>query len=135
MIKDLQIMKDISPLFDKKLVIWGLGKKGRQILADILEMGAGKKGILLCDSDCSLQGEKIFDNIVLSPKDLHEKVKDAEKEDMAILVTVGSTAAQDEIIEAVEKMCGESVDIYTEYALEWGIYLSLKNPNIEKGYK
>lgn len=135
MIRDLQMMKDISPLYDKKLIIWGMGKKGRQILADILEMGAGKKGILLCDSDSSLQGEELFDYIVFSPEALYEKIKDATKEDMAILVTAGSTMAQDEIIKEAEKMCGESVDIYTEYALEWGIYLGLKNPNIEKEYK
>lgn len=28
MIRDLQIMKDISPLFEKKLIIWGNGEKG-----------------------------------------------------------------------------------------------------------
>lgn len=25
MIKDLELMKDITPLFEKKLVIWGVG--------------------------------------------------------------------------------------------------------------
>ncbi len=62
MIKDLQMMKDISPLFGRKLVIWGMGEKGCQILAEILGMGAGKKGILLCDSDCSIQGEKVLNS-------------------------------------------------------------------------
>ncbi len=135
MIRDLQIMKDISPLYDKKLIIWGMGKKGRQILAEILEMGAGKKGILLCDSDSSLQGEELFNHIILTPKDLQQKIKNVVKGDMAILVTASSTIAQDEIIKEAEKMCGESIDIYTEYALEWGIYLGLKNSNIEKEYK
>lgn len=97
MIRDLQIMKDISPLYDKKLIIWGMGKKGRQILAEILEMGAGKKGILLCDSDSSLQGEELFNHIILTPKDLQQKIKNVVKGDMAILVTASSTIAQDEI--------------------------------------
>ena len=88
MIRDLQMMRDISPLFDKKLIIWGMGKKGHQILADILEMGAGKTGIFLCDSDYSLQGKEILNNIVLSPEDLYNTIKDVAKEDIAVLVTV-----------------------------------------------
>lgn len=135
MIRDLQIMKDISPLFDKKLVIWGMGKKGRQILADILDMGAGKKGVLLCDSDSSLWGEVILNNPVLPPEDLNVKIQNDVKEDVAILITVVSTKAQDEIIIDVKKMYGELVDIYTEYALEWGIYFGLKNPNVGIEYK
>lgn len=87
MIRDLQMMQDISPLFDKKLVIWGMGQKGRKILTDIIEMGAGKKGILLCDSDCSLQGEKILNNIVLSPGDLQDKIKGDNWEELVFYHT------------------------------------------------
>lgn len=135
MIRDLQMMKDISPLFEKKLIIWGLGPKGREILTEIVEMGAGKKGILLCDSDCSLQGEEILSHTVLSPKDLHGKIKGAAMEEIAVLVTAGSVRAQDEIIKDVIIMCGESVDIYTEYAVEWGIYFGLEYPDIDRKYK
>lgn len=135
MIRDLQIMRDISPLFDKRLVLWGVGQKGRKILTDILEMGAGKKGILLCDSNCCLQGEDVLGNIVLSPKDLEAIIRKAVKEDFAILVTAVSIKAQDEIISAVKGMCGENIDIYTEHAIEWGIYLGLKNANIDRKYK
>lgn len=135
MIRDLQIMRDISPLFDKRLVLWGLGQKGRQILTDILQMGAGKKGILLCDSNCCLQGEEILGNTVLSPQDLEATIRKEVKEDFAILVTAVSIKAQDEIISAVKKMCGEYIDIYTEHAIEWGIYLGLKNANIDSEYK
>lgn len=135
MIRDLQMMQDISPLFDKKLVIWGMGQKGRKILTDIIEMGAGKKGILLCDSDCSLQGEKILNNIVLSPGDLQDKIKGDNWEELVFLVTVVSISAQDEIIKDIKKICDESVDIYTEYAVEWGIYFGLENLYIDKKYK
>lgn len=135
MIRDLQMMRDISPLFDKKLVIWGMGQKGRKILADIIEMGAGKKGILLCDSDCSLQGEKILNNIVLSPRNMQDKIKGDNWEKLAFLVTVVSINAQDEIIEDIKKICDESVDIYTEYAVEWGIYFGLEDSYINKEYK
>ncbi|MDE7430765.1 MAG: putative capsular polysaccharide synthesis family protein [Lachnospiraceae bacterium] len=135
MIKDLQIMKDISPLFEKKLVMWGMGQKGHDILEDILSMGAGQKGILLCDSDYSLWGKDILNNTVLSPNELKGEIQKIAESDIAVLVTVASVRAQDEIISAVETMCGKSVDIYTEYAVEWGIYLGLKNPRIENKYK
>lgn len=135
MIRDLQMMKDISPLFDKKLVIWGIGKKGRQILTDILEMGAGKKGIFVCDSDCSLQGREILNNIVLSPKNLYSEIEDVAKEDIAVLVTVVSTRAQNEIINELERVLGKTIEIFTSNAIEWGIYFGLKNPNIEREYR
>lgn len=135
MIRDLQMMRDISPLFDKKLVIWGMGKKGVEILADILEMGAGKNGIFLCDSARSLQGREISNHIVLSPEELSDKIRETAREDIAVLVTAASIKAQDEIITDVVKMCGEDIEIYTEYAVEWGIYLGLKNPNIQREYR
>lgn len=135
MIKDLQMMQDISPLFEKKLVVWGMGKKGRELLTDIFEMGAGKKGIWLCDSDRDLQGEKIFNHPVLSPENLHNEISNVLRDEIAILVTAVSIKAQDEIIRDAEKMYGESVDMYTEYAVEWGIYFGLSNPSIDRKYK
>lgn len=135
MIKDLQMMQDITPLFDKRLILWGMGQKGREILADILEMGAGKKGILLCDSDRDLQGEEISGHIVLSPEGSYAKIRETAIENTIFLVTALSINAQDEIIREVEKMYGGAVDIYTSYAIEWGIYLGLKNPNMDKGFK
>ena len=50
MIKDLQLMRDISPLFEKQIIIWGMGQRGHRFLKEILSMGAGKRGIWLCDS-------------------------------------------------------------------------------------
>ncbi len=43
MVNDLQLMKDITPLFEKYLVIWGIGQKGRTIVEDIISMWGGKK--------------------------------------------------------------------------------------------
>lgn len=135
MIKDLQMLKDISLLFEKRLVLWGMGQKGREILADIFSMGAGKRGVLICDSDYRLHGKVILNNTVLSPEELNGKIQGMDQSDFAILVTVVSTKAQDEIIENIEKMCGKNIDIYTEFAVEWGIYLGLKNPNIDRAFK
>lgn len=129
------MMRDIRPLFEKKLVLWGMGKKGCEILTNILSMGAGKKGILLCDSDCNLQGKSILNKTILSPKELNEKIQDNVRNDIVILVTVMSIKAQNEIISTIEKIFGKEVDIYTEYAIEWGIYLGLKNSNVDRRFK
>ncbi len=93
MIRDLQIMKDISPLFEKKLIIWGMGKKGCELIDDILSMGAGQKGIWLCDSNRSLQGKEIFDISILSPEDLHDKMRSVDLTDTAVLLAVTSLKA------------------------------------------
>lgn len=135
MIKDLELMKEITPLFDKKLVIWGLGEQGHKFYDDIIHMGGGKKGIFLCDSDAFLQGKKVGRSTILSPKELGQILHNIELEDIAFLVTVASLKAQDEIISVIEKICGKFVDIYTAYAIEWGIYLGLRNSNMQSEFK
>lgn len=128
-------MKDISPLFERKLIIWGMGGKGSEILEEIICMGAGKKGILLCDSDAGLQGKEILNNIVLSPRELKEVMQNMELSSIAVLITVASLKAQDEIINEVENACGKYVDIYTLYGIQWGMYLGLKNTYVSNAFR
>lgn len=135
MIRDLQIMKDISPLFEKKLIIWGMGKKGCELIDDILSMGAGQKGIWLCDSNRSLQGKEIFDISILSPEDLHDKMRSVDLTDTAVLLAVTSLKAQDEILDIIKEWYGDRIDIYTIYAIEWGICLCLNNPCVKRAFK
>lgn len=135
MIKDLQLMKDITPLFEKKIVIWGVGKKGQMIIEDMIAMGAGKRGIFFCDSNPGLWGELIAGSRVLSPDELKKEIDKVDLSDVMVLVTVMSVQAQDEIIKEVENLWGDSVDIYTEYAIEWGLYLGLKNSYIEDDFR
>lgn len=48
MIGNLRIMKDISPCLKRNHKM-GDGKKGCELINDILSMGARQKGIWLCD--------------------------------------------------------------------------------------
>lgn len=135
MIRDLELMKDIAPLFEKKLIVWGIGKIAPAIIEDIKDMGAGKEGMLLCDSNCKLWGEEIFGNKILSPDELQRVVSELDLKDVIVLVTALSVIVQDEIIESIIKRFGDSVDICTKYAIEWGMYLNVKNPRIECEYR
>lgn len=135
MIKDLEMMKDITPIFERKLVVWGTGRMGRAIMEDLKAMGAGKKGIFLCDSNSELWGRKVWGYKVLSPDGLQSALNEVDLRDIIILVPVLSLKMQDEIIEEIEKRFGNLVDICTEYAIEWGIHLNIKNPYIESEFK
>lgn len=137
MVRDLQLLKDITPLFKKKLIIWGIGKKGHEIIQDIISMGAGKRGIYLCDSDYKLTGNRIYENEILSPEDLQSKnlIFSEGGDEVAILVTPVSVKVQDEIIEKIESLFGKYIDIYTYYAVVWGIYFGLKSPYVNKTFK
>lgn len=134
MIKDLELMKDITPLFEKKLIVWGIGKIAPAIIEDIKNMGAGKGGIFLCDSNCKLWGEEVCGNKILSPDELQRAVSELNLKDVIVLVTAFSINVQDEIIESIKKRFGDSVDICTKYAIEWGIHLNIKDPRVESEY-
>lgn len=135
MVEDLQLMRDITPLFEKKVVIWGMGHRGHEVLDELIAMGAGKKGILLCDSACEIWGNIIGGQYrILSPEKLWENLEDIDPNDAVILVPVISLKAQDEILESIRESYKEAA-VYTDYAIEWGIYLNINNPYIDKTYK
>ncbi len=136
MIKDLQMMKDISPLFEKQIVIWGMGQRGHSFLKEILAMGAGKRGIWLCDSDTRIcENEYNFGYSIFSPEELRKELSHADLNKFIILVTTASLKFQDEIINHIVKQYGGKIDIYTDYAIEWGIYLNIHNPYVDKEYR
>ena len=76
MVKDLEILKDIRPLFEKKIIIWGVGKNGSALFKEISDMrkmcveGVKWNEILLCDSDRKLQNSNIEGYKILSPEKL-----------------------------------------------------------------
>lgn len=105
MVKDLELIQDITPLFARKSVIWGIGKNGRKLLEEMLDMDAGKKGIYLCDTDSRRWGEDIGGMKILSPDVLSEKIAEAELKDINILIPVLSIQVQDEIIKNIKNLC------------------------------
>lgn len=57
-VHDLDIMKDINPLFEKKVVIWGIDDQTGVLLHELKDMGVGEN-IILCDSDSRQWGKDI----------------------------------------------------------------------------
>ena len=57
MIRDLELLMDISPLWEKQIIIWGMGKWGKIFFSDLVSLGVIGKNILLCDSDEQKWGE------------------------------------------------------------------------------
>ena len=140
MIRDLELIKDIAPLFEKKIVVWGIGCRGRQILQELKAIGAGMKGIYLCDSNknkCSVYDKKKHNlkEEILLPERLQQKLCKFRSEDIIILVSVADAKVQDEIFKIIDKIFGNTIDIYTEFAVKWGIYYNINHPFIKEKYR
>lgn len=130
-VKDLEIMKDITPLFEKQIIIWGMGKAGNALLKQLIEMGGGKQGIYLCDSDSKSWGKCIDEKEILSPEQVFELILSDCGKEMILCIAVKDVAAQEEILAMLEKVDSSALAIYTQYAIEWGIYLNANNMYIE----
>lgn len=137
MVKDLELIKDITPLFTKKSIVWGIGQKGRLLIEEMRAMGAGKEGMLLCDSDCRKWGEAVCNMTILPPTELFRKIEIENLRDWMMLISVQSVQVQNEIINSIQKMCGGGydIDIYTWYALEQGMDLNIQNPHVDNEYR
>lgn len=97
--------------------------------------GGGKKGILLCDSNCELWGKTVCGNEVLPLLRMQEELQDIALDDVVFLITIDSVEAQDEVINDVEMLYGKLSVIYTAFAIEWGIYFNLKNSHLNKEFR
>ncbi len=129
-------MKDITPLFGKKLVIWGIGKRGHAVLEEIISMGAGGNGIFLCDSDCKKWGSVVCGQFkIWNPIELYNELQETDLRDIVILVPIVSTTVQDEILGSIRQIYGEKVTVYTDYAIEYGMYLNMNHPCIRNEYR
>ena len=135
MVKDLYLMRDITPLFEKKIIIWGIGNRGRYLIEKMKLMGAGKEGILLCDTERTLWGDEFLDNKIMSPVQMQEYAKSMGIHNIIILVTVLSPRVQNEIIKKIEELLGKDVEVYTEFAVECGLYFGLKNPYVNSEFR
>ena len=135
MIRDLEIMKDITPLFQKKIIIWGMGGCGHRILRALRGMGAGEKGIILCDSNKEKWGCKEDDREIISPKTLQRRISSDSISKMILCIAVEKVSLQNEILDMLDSMNLMELTVYTQYAVEWGIYLNVNNPYVNASYR
>lgn len=135
MIKDLSLIKDITLLFENKVIVWGIGKRGCKVVNDIINMGAARKGLILCDSSEKLQGKKVAGREVISPEVMMETLKKSNVSEIVICITIAAKVVQDNLIKDIESNISKDIKIVTLYAVEWGAYLSLKSPLIDSEYR
>lgn len=134
-IKDLELMKDISLLFKKKIIIWGMQERGQTLLKELKSMGAGKKGIFLCDLDSVFWGMQIEDISVESPQNIDKLIGEKDLNDFLVCIAYNNVQKQDEVLHILEQMNLGSVDICTEYGIGWGMYLNLMDKNVDALYR
>lgn len=135
MIKDLDMLYDIAPLFEKELIIWREGYEGDVIIKDIREMGAGKLGVTICDADPNMWGEKIYGIEVISPNFLKQYFQKVELKNIIVCVLVQNLKIQDKILEELENMVMGELDIYTTFGIKCGIYYGLNSAYIDDSYR
>lgn len=135
MIKDLEMLYDISPLFEKELIIWGVGYEGCTLLKELREMGAGKLGIILCDTDPEKWGQEIDSIEVISPYSLELYFENVDLRNIIVCILVQNLDAQDEILNKLTSMRIGEIDVYTSFGVKYGIYFGLKYPYINDKYR
>ena len=135
MIKDLDILYDIAPLFEKELIIWRGGYEEDVIIKDIREMGAGKLGITICDADPNMWGEKIYGIEVKSPNFLKQYFQKVDLKNIIVCILTQNLKIQDKILEELENMVVGEPDIYTSFGIKFGICYDLNSPYIDDSYR
>ena len=132
MVKDLELMFDISPLFEKKIIIWGMGYLGKSYYEKLLEIGFKEEHILLCDSYPQKCGENYKNHAIITPDELKKKM---QYDDYALFIASLSLEIQDEILNQIDDLGLGEKDIYTDYGIRWGIYLNQGNLKIPQQFK
>lgn len=133
-VHDLDIMKDISPLFEKKVVIWGIDEQTGVLLHELKDMGVGEN-IILCDSDSGQWGKDSEGYRIISPEQVQEIYVSDKGEGVVVCISFADVKLQDEVLAILEKMNLTDVVVYTWYGLKWGMYLNLKNRYIDDIYR
>lgn len=135
MVKDLELMKDISPLFEKKIVIWGADEQAGDLLYELKDMRAGERGITFCDSDCGQWGKQIEGYEIVSPEQARRIIISNNEKEVVVCIAFADVRLQNEVLNILEGMDLAGVTVYTRYALKWGMYFNLKNRYIGDRYR
>jgi len=132
---ELELIKDIKVLYNKKIILFGASSGGRRVKSHLKLIGIDIFGF--CDNAESKWGKEIEGVRIYS---IHELERNISKSEYVIII---ASEYIHEITEQLKKSVLWEVPIYTGVAVEYGIcfctsYLSLekkKKDIIEKGYQ
>ncbi len=133
-VHDLEIMKDISPLFEKKVIIWGIDEQTRVLLHELKDMGV-RENIILCDSDSGQWGKDKEGYRIISPEQVQKIYVSDKGKGVVVCISFADVKLQDKVLAILEEMNLTDVVVYTRYGLKWGMYLNLKNRYIDDIYR
>lgn len=122
MIEDYKLLTNSDNLLKKKLIIWGAGKRGKELAQKI---SRHTKQIEFVDVDESKAG-KCLD----FPVNLPEKLMEYEWEEYAIVLSPDNAQVQKSILEVIKQMGFEEIDVYTQYA----VWAAVSFLNYQKGF-
>lgn len=134
-IKDLELMKDIGPLFEKKIIIWGTDEQEGNLLYELKDMGAGQRGIILCDPDSEHWGKQHEGYSIVSPEQVQKILTSEDSSEIVVCISFAKVKPQNEVLAILEEMNLADVTVYTRYAVKWGMYLNLKDRHIDDVYR
>lgn len=110
MIKDYELLRNIKLIFTKKIIIWGSGEKGKELLE---KLKTSVKEIEFVDSDERKTGT--YRGIpIYTP----QKVKEYIPEEIAVVISPDHVDVQKAILAQIELLDCWNVDIYTRFAVE-----------------
>ncbi len=134
MVQDLSLMKDVTPLFEREVVIWGAGYNGKRYAGELLEMGAGKHGLIFCDSNPEKKG--FLDGIrVILPEELKELVKKKGEKNVVLIISAEAPFVTDEILARIAELEISDMPVYTKYGIDMGICLNLHAEMINERFR
>lgn len=133
-VHDLEIMKDISPLFEKKVIVWGIDEQTGVLLHELEDMGV-RENIILCDSDSEQWGKDKEGYKIISPEQVQKNHVSEKEKGVVVCISFADVKLQDKVLAILEKMNLADLVVYTWYGLKWGMYLNLKNSYIDDVYR
>ena len=136
LVKDIELLKDISIIFEKGIIIYGAGVYGRKaldLLCNVFANEARERIRGFCESDSNAWKQRMgIDSIkgfkVFSVEEVKEYL---QNEDYMIIV-----AAKPENVNAIinENLLSCSC-FYTHAALQWAIELNIYDKRIDENYR
>ncbi len=123
MVKDFELMLNIKPLYEKKIVIWGMGAFGKEYFHKFIQIGVKDENILLCDSNPQKYGQRYENHKVISPGEL----KNVIDNDYVIFIGSVFKEVQNDILRTIADLKLENIDAYSDYGIQWGLYLNQKD--------
>jgi hypothetical protein len=130
MINELKLIDNFDILFNNKIILYGAGQKGIEILKQL--KGTGVHISYFCDSDSEKHGNIISGVEVISPQKLRKIDKN---ETIVIIITSVRLDFIEQIINMIKRMYFNTGYVFTAFGFEIAILKNINNPRINDDFR